>query len=85
MARTITTKNNKKITLLNPAEKGKKYAKELKNKKHYLNANGFRSLKKSDDGKEIKLTKAEASYRMGYLAARKDSANAYKAKKRKKS
>lgn len=82
MAKTITSKKGNKITLLNPSEKGKKYAKELKNKKHYLNSNGFRTIKKDDNGNAKVLSKSEASYRMGYLAARKDSAKCYNAKKK---
>ena len=82
MAKQVRTRNGKTITLLNSAEKGRKFAKELKNKKKYVNSNGFKTVKKDDKGREIKLTKSQASYRMGYLAARRDSANAFKSKKK---
>ena len=56
------------ITLYDPAEKSMIYAAELGSK---TKANGE------------KLTKSQASYRMGYLNARKDNARAYKYNKRK--
>lgn len=68
MAVTIPTKNGSK-TLYNPAEKAGKYAFELRYKEDIMTG-------------EI-LTKSQASYRMGYLNARKDNAKAYKHNKRK--
>ena len=51
-----------------PSAKSKRYARELKKKQ-------------KTSGK--KLTKATASYRMGYLNARRDRSAAYKAWKKK--
>ena len=73
MAKTIVTKKGKFVTLLNPAEKAKKAANELK-----------LGLRFTNDGavKSTELTHSEAAYRMGYLNARRDNANAYKAKRK---
>lgn len=60
---------------LTPSEKGKKFSRELKNKKRYTNLY---------EVKQDFLTCCEASYRIGYLAARTDGANCYKAQQRKK-
>lgn len=65
----------KNIDFLNPSERGKKYAKELKNKKRYCN--DMTTIKKAS------LTSNEASYRMGYLQARKDATAIWKANKEK--
>lgn len=56
MAKIITGKNGKKIVLLNPSERAKRYSREL--------ANG-----KKQNGE--KLTAAEAGFRMGVLDERK--------------
>ena len=72
-------KNGKTITLLNPAEKGAKYAKELRTGKKYTNDG---AVKKDENGKVIKLGKKERAYRGGYLDGRKDNAKAYKSKRR---
>lgn len=77
MARIIRTKNGGSITLLNPAEKGKKYAEELRTGKKYTNAG---VVKKNKNGKVIKLGKKERAYRCGYLDSRQDNAKAYKSK-----
>lgn len=62
MATLIETKNGKKIVLLNPAERSKRYARELsKGAKH----NG------------IPLTDTEAAFRMGVLNERKMQAKIY--------
>lgn len=63
--------------LLNPAEKGRKYAFEMKTKQAVTN--DFRR-KKDDSGRNLKLTKEQLAYRAGYLDAHKDSNKAYKAK-----
>lgn len=55
----------KEITLLNPHEKGQKYALEL--------ANGEKMNGQT-------LNASQASYRMGYLQSRRDSARVYNAK-----
>lgn len=81
MARIIRSKNGGPITLLNPAEKGKKYAKELRTGYKYTN-DGF--VKKNKNGKVIKLGKEERAYRGGYLDSRQDNSKAYKSKRSKK-
>lgn len=74
-------KNGKEVTLLNPYGKSRKYASELKNKKHYTN-NG--QVKTDEKGRALSLTKTQSAYRSGYLQARKDSAACYNATKTKK-
>ena len=76
--KTITRKG-KTITLLNPAEKGKKFAKELKQGLKRTNTGSFK-LDKNKKG--IRLNEKERAYRAGYLDSRKDSANCHKAKQR---
>lgn len=75
-----TSKSGKPVTLLNPAEKGKKYAEELRTGKKRTNDGKL----KTDNGKPIELTEEERRYRIGYLNSRKDDANAWKSKERKK-
>ena len=65
MAKVIKTKGGKSIKLLNPAEKGKRYANQLK------------TGKVKETGK--KLTDSEKAWRSGYLSARSDSADCYNA------
>ena len=78
MARTISIRG-KRFTLLNPAEKGKKAAKELRTGKRYTNDG---EPKRGRNGQQLKLTKEGKAYRGGYLNARKDNANAYNSKRR---
>lgn len=68
--------NNKEVVLLNPSEKSKKYAIELKHKKALTNL-GKRKIDKST-GKQRKLTGKQLAYRAGYLAHQKDSNRAFK-------
>ena len=58
------------IVLLNPAEKGKRYARQMRN--GYV----------SETGK--KLDKVQKAYRAGYLDCRSDSAKAYNHNRKKK-
>ena len=81
MAVKVRTKKGNVITLLNPSEKGKKYAKELKTGRKITNSGSY---KLDSNKKSIKLTPAESAYRGGYLDAQKDSAKAFKAKQRKR-
>ena len=81
MAVTITTKKGKQVTLLNPSEKGAKFAKELKQGVKRTNTGSF---KLDENKKSIKLTDVERAYRGGYLDAQKDSAKAYNARKAKR-
>ena len=64
--------------LLNPQERGTKYALELKHKKALTN-DGHRKID-SETGKQKRLSKEQLAYRSGYLQARKDSAKAYRSK-----
>lgn len=62
MATLIKTKSGKKVVLLNPAERSKRYARELSNGKKQ---NGS------------PLTATEAAFRMGVLNERKTQAKIY--------
>ena len=75
----IIEKNCIKVILANPSDKARKYASELKSKQK-LTYSG--EVKKDKNGKKIKLNKASASYRIGYLQARSDNAKAFKSKLR---
>lgn len=77
----VTYADGEKQTFLTPAGKGAKYAAELKNKTRYTNDG---KVKCDEDGKKLGLSKAQRSYRAGYLAANKDSAKAYNARAQKK-
>ena len=78
---TVKNKKGKDVVLLNPSEKGAKYAKELKQGVKRTNSGSF---KLDENKKSIKLTPAERAYRGGYLDAQKDSAKAYNARKNKR-
>lgn len=82
MATLIKTKNGKQVILLNPAEKGKKAAAELKMGVHLTND---RQVKYDAYGNAIPLTDTEKAWRSGLLAARQDSADCYNAQHGKKS
>lgn len=65
MATIIKTRNGKKVVLLDPAERSRRYSRELKSgKKH--------------DG--TSLSAAEAGFRMGVLNERKTQAKIYNRK-----
>lgn len=81
MATKIKRKNGKEVTLLNPSEKGSKFASELKRGFKLTNSGSF---KLDNDKKGIRLNDKERAYRSGYLDARKDSANCWKSQKKKK-
>ena len=76
----IKTKKGKTITVLNPAQKGRKFASELNTGMHYTNDGSY----KPDRNGEIGLTDTQKAYRSGYLDARKDNAKAYKHNLKKK-
>ena len=78
---TVIKKGKKKIVLLNPAEKGRKAAAELRVGIHATND---QKVKRDKRGNAIPLTDTEKAYRSGYLAARRDSAKCWKAKRAKK-
>lgn len=65
MATLIKTKNGKKVVLLNPAERSKRYSRELAKGVKY---NGE------------PLTETEAAFRMGVLNERKTQAKVYNKK-----
>ena len=62
-------------------EKGAKAAVELKRGVAITN---FGQVKRNKDGTPKRLTKAQRSYRSGYLDARNDNAKAYKYNKKKR-
>lgn len=66
MATLIKTKNGKKIVLLNPAERSKRYSRELANRR-------------KADG--TPLTDTEAAFRIGVLNERKMQAKIYNKQK----
>ena len=70
MAVTVKTKSGKTKVLLNPGEKARLYADELK-----ANASSY-------NGQDLR--KDQRAYRAGYLDARRDSAKAYKHNLKKK-
>lgn len=72
-------KKGEPVTLLNPNGKGKKYAMELKNKKHYTNDGQVKKYK--DTGKDMYLSDKQRAFRVGYLQARQDSADCFNAKR----
>ena len=65
MATVITTRKGKKVVLLNPAERSKRYAREL-------------SSGRKRDG--TPLTETEAAFRMGVLNERKTQAKIFNRK-----
>ena len=82
MAKKFTRNDGKTVTLLNPSEKGGKFAQELRTNYAYTNN---MDLKMEKDGSTVKsLSKEQRAYRSGYLDARKDSAKAWKASRKKK-
>ena len=75
----VDKRTGKIITVLNPAQKGRKYAVELKHGKALTNS---LQRKRTRTGAVKTLSKSAKAYRAGYLDARKDNAKAYKAKKK---
>lgn len=74
----LTTEDGKVIRLMNPAEKAKKAAYELKTGIKYTNLG---EVKTDKNGNPLKLKPKEKSWRSGYLSARSDNAKAFNAKK----
>lgn len=68
------------FTALNPAGKARKYYKENTTGYRYCN---WGDEKYDKDGKKIRLTYAQKSYRVGYIDCRKDEAKIYNAKRKK--
>ena len=73
----VNTEDGREHTVLNPSGKGAKYAQELKTGKRLTNSG---SPKIGENGQQMGLTKRQRAFRAGYLQARKDNAEAYKAK-----
>jgi len=76
-ATVVKSKRGRDVTLLNPSQKGAKFAQELR-----------ADVKLTNDRSKVKsggrnLTEVERSYRAGYLDARKDSAKVHKHNKKK--
>lgn len=69
MATIVKSKSGNKIVLRNPAEKAKRYARQMK------------TGRVRETGK--KLTISDLSFRAGYLTARADEAKAFNAKRKK--
>ena len=80
MAVKIRGNNGKMITLLNPSEKGEKFADELRNGIRYTNEGRYKVDK---NGTVLGLTPEQRAYRAGYLAHSRDSAKAWKHNKQK--
>ena len=70
MAHVVRTRKGNKIILRNPAEKGKRFARQMRNG---VIAETGEVLKKDD-----------FAYRAGYLQARNDNAKAYKHNRKKR-
>ena len=73
----ITNEDGETKVLLNPAGKGAKFAKELRDNKHYTSED---ETKKDKKGKIKRLSDTQRAYRSGYLKARSDSAKAFNSK-----
>lgn len=68
MAKIVTTKSGVKIVLRNPAEKAKRFARQLT------------KGKVSETGK--KLSPTDRAFRIGYLSARSDNADCFKSQRK---
>lgn len=77
MAVKVRSRSGKTVTLLNPAEKGRKYAAELR---AGIKCTNDHKIKRTKSGAAIGLDRVERSYRAGYLQARSDNAKCYNAK-----
>ncbi|MCD8372195.1 MAG: hypothetical protein LUD27_02710 [Clostridia bacterium] len=75
----VTYNDGNRQTFLTPSGKGKKYAQEIKTGRRFTNDG---EAKVDDEGYELRVTKEGQAYRAGYLDAQKDSANAWKAKRK---
>ena len=71
----VKSKTGKTVRLLNPSQKGKKYAHELEKGFKFTNMGEVKTDKK---GHPKRLTDLQRAYRSGYLTARSDNAKAYK-------
>lgn len=81
MAVLFNTSKGKQITLLNPSEKARKFADELKSGKRFTN-NG--EMKVDSKGNPLTLSVTQRAYRSGYLKSRTDGSKVFNAKKAKR-
>ncbi len=81
MAVEVINSRGQTVTLLNPSEKGAKYARELKQGVRRTNSGSFKLDK---NNKAQHLTKEQRAFRSCYLTAQKDSSKCYNAKMNKK-
>lgn len=77
MAVTVKSRRGKRVTLLNPSEKGNKYATELAYDVALTN-DGEQKMDKH--GRPKRLKTEQRAFRAGYLQAQKDSSKAFKSK-----
>jgi len=70
----VDKRTGKFIKLLNPSEKSKKYANEIKDG---VCIDNYGRRIKTKSGKDKRLSDLQRSYRLGYLQARKDSVKIY--------
>lgn len=75
MSVVVKNRRGKDVTLLNPAEKGNKYATELAYDVALTN-DGEQKVDKHGRAKRLKTE--QRAFRAGYLQAQKDSAKAFK-------
>lgn len=75
MAVKVKTKNGKTVTILNPSEKGAKYAREIREGQRYTNDY---EQKTNEKGLVEKLTPEQAAYRAGYLDHQKETNKIFK-------
>lgn len=73
MAKIVTSKRGKKVTLLNPWEKGNKYFIEMTSNQRLTNDYEVKNA-------GAPLTPEQRAYRAGFLAAQRDSRKAFKSK-----
>ena len=81
MAKYVVNRKGKKVTLLNPSERSRKFATELK---HNVAITNDGVKKKTKSGKVKHLSDTQKAFRSGYLQARKDNAKAFIARKKKR-
>ena len=81
MARYVTNRRGKRITLLNPSERSRKFAVELK---HNIAITNDGVKKRTKSGKVKFLSPTQKAFRSGYLQARKDNNKAFIGRKKKR-
>lgn len=74
-------RKGQEVLLLNPWEKGTKYFNELVNDKKLTNTMNIKFNPKN--GKPVRLSDTQRSYRQGYLDAQKDARKCYNSQQKK--